>query len=94
MSITINLSEETEKRIVAEAQAQGAEPSALLADLIEDAYGADTETEDPEVVEEIGQALGEYEAMRARGENGIPASVVHTDLRAALLEQRHMSQLK
>ena len=94
MTITINLSEETEKRIVAEAQAQGTEPSAFLADLIEDAYGVDTETEDPEAVEEIGQALDEYEAMRARGENGIPASVVHADLRAALLEQRHMSKSK
>ena len=47
MSITIQLSEETEKRIAAEAQAQGTEPSAFLADLIEDAYGAGTETEDP-----------------------------------------------
>ena len=45
-------------------------------------------------MEEIGQALGEYEAMRARGENGIPASVVHADLRSALLEQRHMSKSK
>ncbi|MES2460783.1 MAG: hypothetical protein V4671_09370 [Armatimonadota bacterium] len=80
MSITITLSEETEIRLKAEAEAQGTEPAVLLADLIEDLYGHDKGSENPNTIKEIGQALSALEADEAGGEQGLSVDEAFAEL--------------
>lgn len=87
MIINIELSEELEKLFLTDAKTNGTSPEVLLGNYLADIYSYAIPREGSSSAADIADCLEEFDAMRASGENGIDASAVHNDLRAALKAQ-------